>query len=158
MKYKTIYGTATGLLFMLILFSSCLKKNLPAYPLWDGNAINNVYIEYRYNSDQMYDGKPVAAYQRLSVEQIIDSAQSKITLNITVPAASGSFSSAIRDQVSQTKLWVYFDLSTAAIITPTGDTPKPGYSTDLTKPQSYIVTAANGQKHTWTIVVSSFKK
>lgn len=144
------------LLLVIISLSSCLKDNLPAYPLWDGNSINNVYVEYRYNSDQMYNGDPVVAYKRLSVSQTIDSDNSTISLDITVPGASGSFTTAIRDQVSQSNLWIYFDLSTASTISPTGNTPEPGYSTDLTKPQSYVVTAANGQERTWTIIVTSF--
>lgn len=158
MKNKINIGLTVVLLVISTLFSSCLKKDLPAYPLWDGNYINNVYVEYRYNSDQTYDGKPIVAYQRLDVDQTIDSAKNTISLNITVPAASGSFTTAVRDQVSQDSLWVYFDLSTAATAAPAGSTPKPGYSTDLTKPQSYVVTAANGQQRTWTIVVSSFTK
>jgi hypothetical protein len=49
-------------------------------------------------------------------------------------------------------------LSTAATLTPVGNTPDPGNATDFSKPQSYVATAANGQKRTWTIVVTSFTK
>lgn len=157
MKNKII-GLGIGLLLAIISLSSCLKHNLPEYPLWDGNYINTVYMEYRYNGDQMYDGKPVVAYQRLSVNQTIDSTNNTISVDVTVPPASGSFTDSIRSLVSQTDIWPYFDLSTAATMTPTDKTHDPGNSTDFTKPQSYIVTAANGQKRTWTINVASFIK
>jgi hypothetical protein len=158
MKNKIKFSLGIGLLLAIISLSSCLRHDLPAYPIWDGNYINNVYMEYRYNSDQMYDGKPVVANQRLSVSQTIDSTNNTISIAIAVPPASGSFTDSIRDLVSQTNLWPYFDLSTAATLTPVGNTPDPGNATDFSKPQSYVATAANGQKRTWTIVVTSFTK
>ncbi len=143
---------------MGFLLSSCLKHNLPDYPEWGKTMISNVYVEYRYNSNEDYNGKPVVNYERLDVSQNIDTTSGEITLDITVPQASGSFTNNVRNQVSQDDLILYFDLSTAAKMTPVGDTPGPGYSTDLTEPQKYIVTAADGSQKTWTITVNSFTK
>jgi hypothetical protein len=159
MKNKINIVLATiGLFFFATLFSSCLKSNLPTFPLDNGDYINNVYLEYRYESGQTYDGQPVVAYQRLTVNQTIDSANNTISLAVTVPQASGSFSDSIRNLVSQSELWSYFDISTAATMSSVGTTPKPGFSTDFTKPQTYQVTAANGNKRTWTVIISSFTK
>lgn len=158
MKNKIKFSLGIGLLLVFASLTSCLKHDLPAYPLWDGAYINNVYMEFRYNSGQMYNGQPVVADQRLTVNQTIDSAKNTISVTVIVPPASGSFTDSIRNLVSQTDLWPYFDLSTAATMAPAGSTPSPGNSTDFTKPQSYIVTAANGQKRTWTVTVVSFTK
>lgn len=158
MKNKIIPVLAICLFFIAVSFSSCLKSNLPAYPLFSGDYITNVYLEYRYESGQTYDGQPVVAYQRLTVNQTIDSANNTISLAVTVPQASGSFSDSIRKSVSQSELWPYFDISTAATMSSMGTTPKPGFSTDFTKPQTYQVTAANGNKRTWTVIISSFTK
>lgn len=152
MKKQIKFGAGIGIIFMITLLSSCLKKNLPNYPLWDGNYITNVYVEYRWpDSANLYDGKPVVAYQRLNVSMQIDSVNNVINLSLVIPAASGSFTNVQRSNINQNHLWISFDVSNSATIVPVGATPNPGFATDLTQPQSYVVTAANGQKRTWTI-------
>ena len=47
-------------------------------------------------------------------------------------------------------------ISTAAIIKPIGDAPKLGVPGDWTKDNQYEVTAADGTKKTWTIVVEPY--
>lgn len=147
------------LLCVVTLFSACLKKDLPAYPSWDGISIDKVYAEYRYNSDQLYNGQPIVAYQTLTVSQTIDQPNSTINLTVTVPAASATgFTAAERLKVVQNKLWLYLDVSTAATVKPVGDTPKLGDPTDGTKPLKYEVTAANGSSKIWTLNIVSFIK
>lgn len=155
---KNKFRVSVGLLFLLTLFSSCLKKDLPDYPLWDNNYIDNVYVEYRYNGPQTYNGQPVVEYKRLNVTKQVDTANNAIKLQITVPAASGTFTAEEKGKVSQNHLWVYMDISTAATIRAVDGTPALGDPTDLTKPQTYEVTAANGQKRKWTLTVTSFVK
>ncbi len=148
---------------MLILLSgvfltSCLKNDLPKYENWDLNLIDNVYVEYRYEGDQEYNGQPVVEYMRLNVNKTVDEANNTILLDITVPNATGSFTDAERVKVVQTHLWMYMDISTAATIEPVGNAPKLGDVADLTQPYQYKVTAANGDAKTWTIKVQSFTK
>jgi len=147
---------ALGLLLILPLLSSCLKEGLPKYPSFGGNFITKAYVEYRWlDSTNMYNGKAVVAYQGLTVvSQQIDSVNNVINIALAVPAPNGSFTNSQRQKVSQNNLWISFDVSTAATIAPAPGTPKAGFATDLTKPQSYVVTAANGQKRTWKIVVA----
>lgn len=143
----------------LLCFVSCLKKDLPELPLYQGNDITNVYIEYRFlDESQTYNGAPVVAYQKLVVNQQIDSAEHVINIDITVPDANGSFTEQQRAEVTLTKLWPYFDISTAATIKATNSTPPPGDETDCSKPLTYDVIAANGQVQHWKIVVKSFNK
>jgi len=145
---------ALVLFTVLTAFSSCLKKDLPAYPLWNGTIINNVYVEYRYNSNQLMYGDSVVAYQKLIVAQVIDSTNNIITVTLTIPAANGTFTADQRARINLTHLWMYFDLSTSASIAATGSTPKPGDVGDLSKSLTYQVTAADGTKRLWTINVA----
>ena len=141
-----------------LLCVGCLKKGLPEYENWDLNLIQNVYVEYRYESDKISNGKPVIAYQRLNVTRTTDEANNIINLAVSVPAASASFPAAVRNNVVQTNLWMYVDISTAAKIVPLDGSPRLGDPMDLTKEHKYKVIAANGDEKVWTIKVSSFQK
>ena len=137
---------------LLFMFTSCLKKDLPDYPRWDKSEIDNVYVEHRYESGQIYNGKPVVAYQRLTVaSKTVDAATNTISITLAVPAANGSFTDAERAKVSINKLWVYFDISTAATMKGTNGTPAPGDPANASKSLTYTVTAANGQQKNWTL-------
>jgi len=155
---KKTSGIFLFCLIVITFFSSCLKKDLPEYPMYGDTNIDKVYVEYRYNGTANYNGQPIVAYQQFSVTQTIDQPTSTINLSINVPAASASFPITERDKVAQNNLIIYFDISTAATVAPLPSTPKPGELTDLTRPQQYEVTAANGAKRTWTIKVTSFNK
>lgn len=156
---KNIKITASIILMVFILpLSSCLKHDLPSYPLWDGNLITNVNAEYRFEGSADFWGNPVVAYQRMQTTVEIDTSHNTVTLDITVPEASGAFTSAIRDQVSKSTLWPYFDISTSATMEATGGTPAPGNKTDFSQPQTYVVKAANGSVRQWTVTVRSFVK
>ncbi len=140
------------------MLTSCLKKGLPEYPEWDGTNIDNVYVEYRYNGPEQFGGQPIVVIKKLDVVKTVDEPNSTLKLTITVPAASGSFNAAERAKVLQNNLWLYMDISTAATIKPVAGSSKLGDPTNLTVPQQYEVTAANGSKKTWTIVVTAFNK
>lgn len=146
------------LLVSSLLFVGCLKKGLPEYENWDLNLIQNVYVEYRYESDRMLNDEPVIAYQRLNVTRTTDEVNNVINLTIEVPAVSSTFTAAIRNNVVQNNLWMYMDISTAATVTPLNGSPKLGDPIDLTKEHTYKVTAANGNERVWTIKVNSFQK
>lgn len=151
-RHKVKAGCLVMLLFML---SSCLKKDLPEYPLWDRNEIDNVYVEHRYESGQVYNGQPVVAYQRLNVAaKTVDAATNTINITLTVPAANGTFTAEERAKVSISKLWVYFDISTAATMKAIDGSPAPGDPGNASKPLRYEVTAANGSKKIWTLNLS----
>lgn len=156
MKRKINLKITLGALCIITLLSSCLKEGLPKYPAFGTNSIDKVYVEYRWqDSTNMYNGKPVVAYQGLTVvSQQIDSVNNTINISLAVPAPNGSFTNNQRKNVNQKNLWMSFDISTAATVAAAPGTPALGFATDLTKPQSYVVTAANGQKRTWKIVVA----
>jgi hypothetical protein len=115
-------------------------------------------VEYRYESENIQNGQPVVAYQRLTVQHTVDDANATIDLKIEVPQPSGTFTTAIRDKVVQNHLWMYMDISTAAKVAPLNGSPNLGDPIDLTKEHQYQVTAANGVAKIWKIKVSTFQK
>lgn len=154
-KFKT--GTLLSLIIILTL-SSCLKEDLPEYPLWESKEITNVNVEYRYFGDQEYLGAPLISYKQMDVEADIDENSGVINLNITVPEANGDFSEEEREKVTLGKLWMNVDISTAAKIVPVNGTPSLGDPMDLNNTQFFEVIAADGSKKSWSIKVDEFKK
>ena len=139
-----------------ILLSSCLKKDLPVLPLWDANAITLVNIEHRFNGTGVINSQPVVAYQKLVATNQINNETATINLQVKVPDPSGQFTAEEKTKVSQSHLWIYMNISTAATIAPLEGTAKPGDAADLTKSLKYEVTAANGTKRVWTVNVTTF--
>ncbi|WP_147243641.1 DUF5018-related domain-containing protein [Pedobacter miscanthi] len=156
MKRKIKYITHAVLLLIIAITTSCLKKGLEDYPLFDTNEITLVNAEYRFNGTETRNGQPVVAYQPLLVTQTVDQTNATINIAISVPAANGQFTAAEKTKVAQTRLWFNVNISTAATIAPTGGTPALGDPTDATKPLKYVVTAANGATRLWTINITSF--
>ena len=74
-------------------------------------------------------------------------------------AYNGSFTDAVRQNVSLSNLIAYIDLSTAARIMPLNGAPKLGSPGDFSaKEFKYQVTAADGTKREWTIKITDFVK
>jgi len=143
---------------VIVLTSSCLKKDLPEFQSFEDNDITLVNVEHRFNGNLTMNGEPIVAYQKLNVTQTVDDNTSTINVEITVPVTSDEFTDAERDKVSQSKLWFYMNISTAASIIAIEGTPTLGDPTDATKPLKYEVTAANGDSKIWTINVTEFNK
>lgn len=163
MRYYIKGYTSVGVflaLGMAALFSSCLKHDLPVYPLSGLDYINKVYFEYRWlDSNDISNGEPVVAVENLTVVQQIDSATNTITCQVTVPAASGDFDAYQRNLVTIDSIWSYVDVSTGATVTPVGSAPEFSYQGNYSIPQQYRVAAANpDSSRVWTIQVTSFTK
>ena len=62
-----------------------------------------------------------------------------------------------RPNFTESKAVVAVTISTAATIKPIGDAPKLGVPGDWTKDNQYEVTAADGTKKVWTIVVEPYQ-
>lgn len=144
--------------FIITITTSCLKQDLPDYPLWEDNEITNVFVEYRFESSDDYRDDPIVAYKKLTVEQTIDTVESTINIDITVPEAGNEFTEEVRSMVTQDKLWMYVDISTAATIEAINGTPPLGDPVNLINPLHYRVTAANGDVREWVIITDSFTK
>lgn len=163
MKNNKTYITPILIVLLSIFLSSCLKKDLPEYPLFDGNSISVVNAEHRFKSRiKKINGEPIIIMKGLTVSSQIDDATSTINLSVTVPAAetgdNADFNSEEKALVKQSALWFYYTISTAATMTALDGTGKPGDPADATKPLKYRVTAANGATRDWTVNVVTFNK
>ena len=83
-----------------------------------------------------------------------------VTCTITVPAVNGAFTREVRDKVALNNLNAYCTISTAATITPVGDTPVLGKIGDFSKSDmQYEVVAADGKtKKIWKLIIGGFNK
>jgi hypothetical protein len=156
-KFNISLGICT---LAIVLFSSCLKHDLPKYPVSGLDFIDKVYFQYRWlDSNNISNGQPVVAIENLNVTQTIDSVNNVISLQIQVPAANGDFDAYQHAQVSLKNLWALMDISQAATIAPVDSAPVLGYAGDFSTAQKYTVTAANpDSSRVWTITVTSFTK
>lgn len=143
------------LIFLMSTVSSCLKSGLDDLETYNEAEITNLNFEYRWWDDTNNQ----MAVKTLNIEKQISKDDNLITCKLTVPAASGSFTDAVRQNVSLSNLIGYMDLSTAARIAPLNGAPKLGNPGDFSaKEFKYLVTAADGTKREWTIKITDFVK
>lgn len=160
---KKITLKFVGLIFCsLTLLTSCLKAGLDELPTFTDADITNIYFEYRYQdpTDLWDDGSAKVKFVNLTVApKTIDVAAATVTVGITVPAASGSFTAAERAKVALTNIICTANISTAAKVEPLEGAPRPGTPGDFSAPRKYQVTAADGiTKKTWTITITALNK
>jgi hypothetical protein len=140
--------------------SSCLKHNLPPYPLATGDYITNIYFQYRYlDSNAMEWGQPTVAIENLILQDQIDTPNHTIYCQLTVPSPSGDFDQYQWNQVTLDSIWAVTEISYAATVTPVGNAPAFSYQGNYSIPQQYKVQAAFPDSvQIWTINVTSFTK
>lgn len=141
----------TMFLISCLLLTSCLKQGLDKLPSFTDANITRFDFEYRWNNNGVFavvtfsTNAPVISNDTLYVTTI-------------VPAASGSFTSDIRNEATINNIVGYCNLSTAASIEPVNNSQKLGVPGDFSKPASYQVTAADGKtKKTWILVLTLVK-
>ena len=109
------------ILFLSLLFSSCLEHELEELPTFNEANVLKMRFEYRW-IDQSSDYGKLKLIQ-LTTNSTIDTVANTVTCEVTVPAAKNDFTEDIRSQVTQNNIVGYADLSTAAIMRPVGDSP-----------------------------------
>ena len=145
------------LLICMPLLSACSWEDLPSYEEAEISAVQ-LYHRWASTAKDPITGEPVVKEKRLNCSSSVDSEKATINVTVTVPAASGDFTEAVRNEVTQSKLWGQVTVSTAARITPINGTAKLGTPDDWTQERKFSVKAANGTTKIWTIKVTSFTK
>ncbi|BAX79072.1 DUF5018-related domain-containing protein [Labilibaculum antarcticum] len=151
-------------LFIMLLFTSCLKSGLDDLPAFEEASIESFKFEYRWVIKNV-DNDQLKLYQ-MEVATTIDEEANTVMCEITVPnptdvgaEPTNDFPTAIRDQVTLTELVGYCSISTAATIAPIGGAPELGVVADFSAtPIQYEVTAADGTSKIWTVTISDFIK
>ncbi|SMO32464.1 hypothetical protein SAMN06265379_10128 [Saccharicrinis carchari] len=152
MKYIKI----AFLIIATSFLSSCLTSGLDDLPTYSDAEIINVKFEYRWSvkegtSDKLRVKMMVTDYE-------VNNSSNTVTCSVTVPAADGEFTEAVRSNVVLSDIIAYTTISSAASIIPEGSSPALGTPGDWTSTNTYTVRAANGDSKTWTIEVSEFNK
>ncbi len=160
-QFLFLFGT-------MLLFSSCLKNGLDEnLPKFKDALITDVFMEYRYEDPTATSGgSPVVRITNLNItgkqfkkmENTPGAATDSVIFNVAVPAASGSFTTAIRDKVTAANVVFMANISTASIMEATEGAPRAGVPGDFTQPRQYNVIAADGSKRIWTVRIASFTK
>lgn len=148
----------------LYLFTSCLKSGLEDIENSDLCAISSVTMEYRWTV-QNANGYDQLCRQQLTLSQKTPNDNNEIRFKVTVPKASTStsfsaFNAGVRENVSLNKLYLTAIISPAAKIAPIYGAPTLGLPAafEIDKEYKYEVTAANGTKGIYTIVIEQFIK
>lgn len=149
-----------GLLLMSL--SSCLKSGLDDLPEFEDNDITAVpRVEYRFISDDISkaSNQNIVKYVTLTINNTqIDKNAKKVVIEVTVPPADTNFSVEERNRVDKSNLVVIVSVSTAAKVIPIDGSPRLGVPGDWSKPNKYIVEAANGDTAEWIIEVTKVTK
>lgn len=142
-------------LFVAVVATSCLEHDLEELEVFDGCDITRIDCAFRWKTGEIHPGTGAE-----KVNQVTLGSSSKIETDKADPSKGVCTikykNGAIPDEYKATaeqNMVVYVTISTAAIIKPIGDAPTLGIPADWTKDHQYEVTAADGTKKTWTIVV-----
>ena len=148
------------LLLLLVAFSftSCLKMGLEDLPEFEDADISSVTgVYYRYFSAESSPGTGLPLVKEVALDYSGDVNKEARTVKITA-ASNSKFPSTELHNLDKSKLVVVVSLSTAARIQPTGGSPALGTPGDWSKPNTYIVTAADKSTKEWTIEVTELTK
>lgn len=157
-KYLYIYLVTIVALFN---FTSCLEAGLDDLPTYSETEIKAINFEYRWSVPEN-ENDPWAG-EKLQVKTLATKATIKdgiIECEITIPAASGTFTEEERSKVTLKKLNAYVTISPGASIKPVGNTPILGKLGDFSQAEMvYEVIAADGKnKQNWKLIINKFSK
>lgn len=142
-------------LFVAVLSTSCLESGLEELDEYSGCDITNGNVYWRY-----YGDGNIAASGEQQVKQVYLAASRKQDVEncvYTIRYVTGNIPEAERPNFTESKAVVAVTISTAATIKPINGAPKLGVPGDWTKDNQYEVTAADGTKKVWTIVVEPYQ-
>ena len=142
-------------LFVAVLSTSCLESGLEELDEYSGCDITNGNVYWRYYGE----GKIPASGEQEVKQVYLAASRTQDVENCvyTIRYVTGNIPEAERGNFTESKAVVAVTISTAATIKPIGDAPKLGVPGDWTKDNQYEVTAADGTKKTWTIVVEPYQ-
>ena len=125
------------LVLLCLPFVSSCKDDLEAYEEAEITSVGAYHRYYTTEKDAL-TGEFKVAEKELEKSNSINEDEAVVTE---------------RAKVSLNKLVVYFNVSSAARVTPLDGSPKLGAPGDWTSERRYSVMAANGTKKTWTVKV-----
>lgn len=158
---KKFIISCISFIMIVVCFSSCLESGLDDLETYSETKITAINFEYRWTVPE--NPNDPWAGEKLQVKTLTTKAtfsDGRIECEITVPAASGTFTAEERAKVSLQNLNAYVTISPGSTIRPNGSTPVLGNLGDFSQSDmSYNVTAADGKnKQDWVLVITGFNK
>ena len=141
-------------MFVAVLSTSCLESGLDELDEYSGCDITNGNVYWRYYGE----GKIPASGEQEVKQVYLAAARTADNENgvYTIRYTTSNIPEAERANLTESKAVVALTISTAATIKPINGAPKLGVPGDWTKDNQYEVTAADGTKKVWTIVVEPY--
>ena len=153
-KFLNIFAA----LLLAVVSTSCLKHDLEELDVYSGCDITRVDCAYRWKTGEIHPGTQsekvnqvyVSAYSRTYVTDESDPSRGVCTIRYSKTNIPEQYRS-----VAETEMVVYVTISTAATMKPINGAPALGIPADWTAVHEYEVTAADGTKKIWKIVVEA---
>lgn len=142
-------------LLLAVVSTSCLDSGLEELETYKDCDITSGEIYWRYYSTDVIPGSGEQQVKQVRLARAVE--QNLDTNTFYIRYVTGNIPEAERANFTESKAVVAVTISTAATIKPIGDAPKLGVPGDWTKDNQYEVTAADGTKKTWTIVVEPYQ-
>lgn len=162
------YNLFVVILGLTLFLPSCMKHGLDDnLPKFKDALITDVFMEYRFeDATATSGGSPVVRIVSLGIsnkqflkkEDTPGAAADSVVFDVTVPPASGAFTTVERDKVTKEKIVLMSNISTAATMEPLEGAPRAGVPGDFSQPRKYKVTAADGSSRTWIVRIAGFIK
>ena len=142
-------------LLLAVVSTSCLDSGLEELDTYKDCNITSGEIYWRYYSTDVIPGSGEQQVKQVRLARAVE--QNSDTNTFYIRYVTGNIPEAERANFTESKAVVAVTITTAATIKPIGDAPKLGVPGDWTKDNQYEVTAADGTKKTWTIVVEPYQ-
>lgn len=153
---KIVYAIIA--LVSLFVVSSCLEGNLKELDTYNGcdiTSVQGVYYRYYLETIIPVSGEKQVKQVGLSVSNSkIDAEAATCSFDVKIPS---NFPEDQKANVNASNIVVVFNISTASIIEPEGNSPRLGTPGDWSVPNKYRITAANGDTKVWTVSLNLVK-
>ena len=144
-------------LFVAVISTSCLNSNLEDLEEYSECDIKSGEVYWRFIDTT--EKIPASGEYRVKQVQMQRGSQQfwdELENTLKIRYVTGRIPAEEIDNFTEEKMVVVVTISTAATIKPIGDAPEFGNPGDWRKNHQYEVTAADGTKKTWTIIVEDY--
>jgi hypothetical protein len=147
-------------IFFILSLSSCLTANTEVIDEYSDNYISDVVgVWYRYVTTESDNStrEVVRKVELDGIQKTINRDERTVIIKVapSVPIIN-SIPLSARSGLSINNIAVVVAVPVAARLFPVENAPKLGTNGDWSKPNKYIVEAANGDKAEWTIQIIEF--
>lgn len=151
---KKYISFALSMVLMLVC-TGCLNHGLDDIDTYDGADITSFEgVYYRYTTDKIMDVSGEPQVRQVSLQMVSPAIDAEAgTATVTVKPTS-NFPADELDKLSDKSLVVCLNISVASIIKPAAGSVRLGVIADWSKPNTYIITAADGSTKEWTVTIN----